>query len=279
MKIRDLPAGHGWAYAGVILGLVASVAGNVANTVLFQSDDVPLQLRIALAVFWPVALGVGIEVLTRINWRGGWKHWAARAILVGPLSLVAAIVSYGHLHHLMLMAGENGTAQGLGPLAIDGTLFGCTVALLVTRVSGQKDPAPEVLTVEVPGPERIVTREVLPDLLPIAPLQPRVPEVPKVPARRAPEVPEATEVLARRVPVSTGRYLAWDIVKAVHVLMDPEDTRGDLAVAELVGVGSKTITRVRRAVRLLKENPHASVPAAWKVPTAVVQVIRQEVTR
>lgn len=264
--MSKLPPGHRWAYFGVGLGLLASIAGNVANTVLVESP-VTLWLRVPFAVVWPVFLGIGIEVLTRIEWERNWKHWGARLVLVGPMSLVAGVMSYLHLNHLMALSGEPGLAQAIGPLAVDGTLFGCTVALLVTRVSARVGQREDPL--KVPADLKV----------------PEVPvsiEVPEVPALEVPKVPEGPRPVSPAGPGTVrtrGTRTAWDVAKAVHVLMDPEDTRTDLAIGDLVGVGPKVIQRTRRAVRLLKANPRAEVPAEWKVPAAVVQVIRQEVTR
>ena len=131
---QKLRPGHGWAYFGVLVGLAASITGNVAHTYLADSD-ISLQLRVPLAVLWPVMLLIGIEVLTRVDWTKNWRHWFARLLLVGPVALVSAFVSYLHLFHLMGLAGETELAQYAGPLAVDGTLFGCTVALLVTRAA------------------------------------------------------------------------------------------------------------------------------------------------
>jgi hypothetical protein len=304
-----LPPGHGWAYLGVVLGLGASVAGNVANTVL-TSSDVDLRLRIPFAVLWPVFLGIGIEVLTRVRWERNWRTWIARALLVGPVSALSAFMSYLHLHHLMIMSGEPGLAQAVGPLAIDGTLFGCTVALLVTRGAGRigvldtrqtmaervaamrtsfdevkqaaksgttvppvtQDPDPRGVPVSpVPFPVSPVPAEVLDlqTLVPVVPTQVPVSNVPGVPGVVPPTGP------ARRAPrVSVG---SWDQEKAVRLVL--EGVQSDLDIASAVGIGSKTIQRMRRAAVLLLSDHTAVVPAAWKVPGNLVDLIRTEVSR
>jgi hypothetical protein len=296
MKTK-LPSGHGWAYLGVVLGLMASVAGNIASTVLTESV-VSLWLRVPLAALWTVFLGIGIEVLTRIEWERNWRHWGARAILIGPMSLVAGFMSYLHLHHLMVLSGEPGAAQAVGPLAVDGTLFGCTVALLVTRYSarnaGQERPtttlAQRVANLKAAGSAVLDAAKapalpavpVLPEGFVTAPAMSQVPLGPEAPVLEeiqvpADEVPVPVSPAAPRAPRTLRTQ--WDVLKAVHILMDPEDTRTDAAIGDLVGVGSKMIQRTRRAVRALKADPKATIPTDWKVPAPVIQVIRAEVSR
>lgn len=248
-----MTTGRQWAYRGIIIGGVASVVGNVASTILKESD-VALYLRVPWAVLWPVCLYVGIEVLTRTPWRRGFLHWITRVVLVGPVSGVAAFVSYLHLHHLMRLSTEPGLAQALGPLAIDGLLFGCTVVLLITRPQDTEVPAvppavPAVL--EVPDLEDTVS-------LPVPAAVPPVLAVPDPP------------------PLVSSRVPAWDPVKVLALI---NEGHGDHDVSSLAGVSSKTVQRVRRAHNLLTKDPNAVVPAAWKVPAAAVLAIREEVSR
>lgn len=261
-SVKDLPPGHGWAYGGVLLGLTASLAGNVANTVLTPSG-VPVLLRVAFALLWPIFLGIGIEVLTRIEWERGWRHWAARAVLVGPVSLVAGFVSYLHLHHLMVLSGEPGLAQAFGPLAVDGTLLGCTVALLLTRVRSRQVPAGTPGPVQVPAEVPAVTE---------VPVPIEVPAVDPAPVLVGPEVPVSPAPVRTRVPVSRGT-VSWDVDLALK-LMDEDPKASDATIGSRVGVGYKVIQRTRRALHLLRQDPHAVVPKEWKVPPMVEDRIR-----
>ncbi len=307
MPKRRMPPGHGWAYLGVVLGLGASIAGNVANTVLTHSD-VPLQLRVPFAVGWPIFMGIGIEVLTRVHWERNWRHWFARVLLMGPMTLVAAFMSYLHLHHLMILSGEPGLAQAVGPVAIDGTLFGCTVALLVTRHAARgADAGPRKSLAERVSAARENVLTVKDAALgkpaePAAPVAPIVETPVAVPAlrdyqREAAAVmtgqfatpPDAVDVELEKLleearPVSPPKPLRtytprgqWDIQKAVELVAEGE--LGDQAIADLVHTSFKSIQRVRRGYKLLRDNPRATVPADWKVPAAVLDVIRREVSR
>ena len=252
--------GRGWAYFGLLLGLAGSTTGNVASTVL-SATDVPLQLRVPFAVAWPVWTWVGIEVLTRTQWSRHWTHWIARLILMGPTTVVAAFVSYLHLSHVMLLAGEPSLARTLGPLAIDGTLFGCTVALLVTRRGTfERDTERRTLADRVSSLRSSV----------LAVKDAAVSGVPAIegPAE-VPEVPAQRSLRTSRTSVLRG---TWDPDKAVRMILDG-DTNED--IAGTVGVGSKMIQRTRRAVLALQQVPPMDIPAEWKVPAEVQRIIRE----
>ncbi|MGV9977853.1 DUF2637 domain-containing protein [Micromonospora wenchangensis] len=138
------PSGRGWAYVGVILGGVVSIAANVAHTYLPKSPDgapagwvpdpgwSPSPLAVALSVFWPVALFVTVEILTRIPWGNGASSVFARVAGVLPVAVVAAVVSYRHLSGLLAHFGEDPLTIAIGPLAVDGLMVMASAALLVT---------------------------------------------------------------------------------------------------------------------------------------------------
>ncbi|MFY1596172.1 DUF2637 domain-containing protein [Micromonospora sp. WMMD737] len=138
-------AGRGWAYVGVILGGVVSIAANVAHTYLPKPpegapagwtpapDWSPSPLAVAFSVFWPVALFVAVEILTRIPWGEGLRWFMARIVGVLPVALVAAVVSYRHLAGLLEHFGEDPLTVAIGPLAIDGLMVMASAALLATN--------------------------------------------------------------------------------------------------------------------------------------------------
>ncbi|MEU8051786.1 DUF2637 domain-containing protein [Micromonospora haikouensis] len=137
--------GRGWAYGGVILGGVVSIAANVAHTYLPKPPDgapagwvpdpgwSPSPLAVALSVFWPVALFVAVEILTRIPWGEGVSSVVARVAGVLPVAVVAAVVSYRHLSGLLEHFGEDPLTIAIGPLAVDGLMVMASAALLVTN--------------------------------------------------------------------------------------------------------------------------------------------------
>lgn len=115
-----------FAYAGVMLGLAASLGANVLH-VMDQPD--PSGWSVAGAAFWPLALLVSSEVLARKRWA---SDRARVAGVVGVLTVagVAAWISYGHVHGLLLSWGEPAASAMLGPLAIDGLMVVSSLALV-----------------------------------------------------------------------------------------------------------------------------------------------------
>ena len=90
------------------------------------------------AVFWPVALLVAIEVLARVSWPAGGRWLVVRFGGLGPVAVVAAVVSYRHLSGLLGFYGEDGITSTVGPLAVDGLMVMATGALLATRPGGAR---------------------------------------------------------------------------------------------------------------------------------------------
>ncbi|MDG4768517.1 DUF2637 domain-containing protein [Solwaraspora sp. WMMD406] len=142
---RRRPApGRVWAYVGVTLGGLVSIAANVAHTYLPKpppgvpdgwtapADWSPSPLAIAISVFWPIALFVAVEILTRITWGDGFWWFLARVVGVLPVALVAAVVSYRHLSGLLAHFGEDPLTVAIGPLAVDGLMVMASAALMVT---------------------------------------------------------------------------------------------------------------------------------------------------
>lgn len=142
--------GLGWARFGFGLGVVASTAANIAHSFTPSADLVhrtnelaaatgrtvdwstwtpPLGTIIA-AAFWPIALVVSVEVISRVMWPEGWRWKLMRFGGVAIVAAVAAFISYKHLHGLIRAYGEDAWSAAVGPLAIDGLMVVCSAALL-----------------------------------------------------------------------------------------------------------------------------------------------------
>ena len=87
------------------------------------------------AVFWPVALLVAIEVLARVAWPPAVRWAVVRFGGLGPVAVVAAVVSYRHLSGLLAFYGEDPITATVGPLAVDGLMVMATGALLATSAA------------------------------------------------------------------------------------------------------------------------------------------------
>jgi len=156
-----------YAVGGMVGGALTSIAANVLHTFV-PPDDWPKSAEYAPevgaivgAIVWPLALLVASEVLAR-------KRWASkRTRMVGTVAvlvvaLVAAVISYQHLHALLLHYHETELSAALGPLAIDGLMIVCSVALVARDAEARESaPCPEVPAqesapeVEVPGREGV----------------------------------------------------------------------------------------------------------------------------
>jgi hypothetical protein len=98
-------SGRRWAYLGAGLGGTVSIAANVAHSYVPPTGAAagwsPHLGAVAGAVFWPVALFVATEILTRVTWPTGRTWWLLRWTGMLPVAAVAALVSYRHLSGLL----------------------------------------------------------------------------------------------------------------------------------------------------------------------------------
>jgi hypothetical protein len=116
-----------WLAFGI--GIIISVSANVGHIwFVTQPSDEALVSAMVFAAFWPVALAVAVEVLSRVTWPAGFR-WPGLlgTILVGGVALV---VSYRHMNGLLLYFGESDLSAMLGPIGVDGLLIVGGFALL-----------------------------------------------------------------------------------------------------------------------------------------------------
>jgi hypothetical protein len=136
-------SGRRWAYIGAALGGTVSIAANIAHSYVPPKELAPELAQgwspnpgaVIGAVFWPVALFVATEILTRVAWPSGRVWWLLRWAGMLPVAFVAALVSYRHLSGLLAFYGEESIVCVLGPLAVDGLMVMATGAILATGQS------------------------------------------------------------------------------------------------------------------------------------------------
>ncbi|MEO6088415.1 MAG: hypothetical protein ABIQ18_35410 [Umezawaea sp.] len=122
------------AWFGFAFGSLVSVAANVLAAWLPAGDNPPgwspsIATQVGAAV-WPVALLVSVEVMSRTAWRAGW-HWTlVRIGGVGVVALGSGVISYGHIHAVLIGWGYDRLGAGVGPLVIDGLMVVSGFALL-----------------------------------------------------------------------------------------------------------------------------------------------------
>src|SRR5690242_7552495 len=104
------PPGRVWARLGFGVGIVASIAANVAHSyvrpVHAAATWVPQSGAIVAAAFWPVALLISIEVISRVQWPDGWLWKLIRHGGLTAVAGIAAVISYRHMSALLRAYGE-----------------------------------------------------------------------------------------------------------------------------------------------------------------------------
>ena len=178
---KPVHPGLGWARFGFGLGVIASTAANIAHSFTPSTELIkrvneradltgqpvdwatwtPPAGTIISAAFWPIALVVSVEVISRVMWPAGWRWKVMRFGGVAVVAAVAAFISYKHLHGLIGSYGEDAWSAAVGPLAIDGLMLVCSAALLAIGQSKRtadtpSDPTPtEDEVVHTPDPVQV----------------------------------------------------------------------------------------------------------------------------
>jgi hypothetical protein len=140
-----------------VLGIAVSIAGNIGHA---ASDGMRPGEWLG-AAFWPSALMLSVEILTRVRWQPQKRWWVARFAALVLVSVVAAVLSYLHLRSLMLFWGEHPFQATIGPLAVDGLMLMAATALL--SISHEKAPEPIAVVEALPEPVAVpdsVDREI-----------------------------------------------------------------------------------------------------------------------
>jgi hypothetical protein len=158
----DTADGRGVAFAGLVVGVAVSVAGNVAHAFVPPPDAAPgwgppVGLVLS-APAWPLILFLAVEVMLQVPWPSAWYYAAVRWGGLSVVALVAGYISYQHLSALLTYWGEDAlttpvgpvvlNAADLGPFAVDGLMVMCAGALLALR---DRQPARPQLAITVVG--------------------------------------------------------------------------------------------------------------------------------
>ncbi|WP_433622749.1 helix-turn-helix domain-containing protein [Nocardia sp. CA-120079] len=151
--------GRGVAWAGFIFGAVLSVAANWLHTWL-PAATMPdgwhpgVAPQIGSAV-WPIGLLLSVEVLSRTRWRRGLGWMLARYIGAGSVALGSAVISYGHVHDVLLNWGYGAVGAAVGPIVLDGLMVISGFAML-----SESTPSDTTAT---PAPVATAVRNTQPD--------------------------------------------------------------------------------------------------------------------
>lgn len=150
-------SGKAIAWLSFTLGILVSIAGNIGHA----ASDGMKPGEWAGAAFWPLALMLTIEILTRVRWQPEKRWTVARFAALILVAMVAAVLSYRHLAGLMTYWGEDPLNAYLGPLAVDGLMLIAATALL--SISKERAVVqPEATQVPVSAPEQVPVSDAAP---------------------------------------------------------------------------------------------------------------------
>jgi len=140
---RGVHTYRAWAVSGMLGGACTSVAANVAHVFVppvgAPAGWAPEPGAVLAAIVWPLALLGATEVLARKRWAHRWMRLLGTlAVLV--VALVAAVISYQHLHDLLIHYGESQLSATIGPLGIDGLMLVCSTALVAADTPSDTAP-------------------------------------------------------------------------------------------------------------------------------------------
>lgn len=213
----ETPAGGRFvSWVGFVFGSIMSIAANVLHTWIPQPPKgapdgwtpvagwaPSIAAQIGSAV-WPVALLLSVEVLSRVQWPTEWAWKLARYGGVGAVGLGSALISYGHLHDVLLAWGYGELGAAVGPLVLDGLMVVSGFALLAHGDKPAKGAVVE--TPAVVEPETVTPPVVEAPTEPVVE-KPRLRSVPAAKARRtvSAAVAEHQEKLAKIVTAGGGR--------------------------------------------------------------------------
>ena len=242
------------AWTALLLGAVMSVAANALHVVQVTgpaSTEGVSAAQVIGAAFWPVALLISVEVIARVAWPDGVAFVLLRWGGVGAVALVAAIVSYGHMHGLLLHWGEAGITALLGPVGVDGLVTVGASALMAIghqptvkptaapvkdRPEPAPAPAPAPAPIEVPSP-------VEPE--PVAQTRrPAVPEVTPEPSPVPDPVPPVVDLSGLRLPESVTSKISTHLSEVMAAGQTP--TAEGVAAAGRVpaSIATKVLTHL-----------------------------------
>jgi hypothetical protein len=138
--------GRGLAWAAFVLGAVMSVAANVVRATyhptfaVASGPDVgrhvawsPTPGAMVAAAFWPLALLLAAELVTRVRWPEGLGYALVRYAGLGLVAVGAGVISYRHLAELLSIWGYDVVSAHIGPLVIDGLMLVAGLAVLAVE--------------------------------------------------------------------------------------------------------------------------------------------------
>lgn len=159
--------GYWFALGGFLLGSVESVAFNVLAAFISPTgytfaNWLPNLPSLAGAAVWPIALLVSVEVLARVEWETGWGWWLVRVGGIVAVAASSAVISYFHIHDVLVYWKYGALQAFVGPFVIDGQMLisgfalyaigrASRAALTASQDAAAEAPATPSRTLDVPA--------------------------------------------------------------------------------------------------------------------------------
>lgn len=129
----------GWALGGFMFGAASSLGLNLEAAWLGITKAIghaPYGKQ-AAAVMWPLLLIFSVEVMSRTAWpeTDGWKTWGWLAVRFGgfgTIGVTSAVISYGHVHTVLIYWGYTEAQARSGAFCLDALMVLCGFARLAT---------------------------------------------------------------------------------------------------------------------------------------------------
>jgi hypothetical protein len=139
-------SGRAWARAGIALGAASSLGINYQAAWLTVTGHAPYAKQ-AAAVMWPLFLIATVEVMARTTWPkvGGWKTWGWLVVRFGGLGSIgtsSAVISYTHVHAVLMYWGYGEAGARAGAVCMDGLMVLCGFALLASNRTAETTTKP-----------------------------------------------------------------------------------------------------------------------------------------
>jgi hypothetical protein len=114
----------------LLLGLVASVAGNIQSILLDTPEGEAVSIGSMIsAVWWPAILFLMIEIAIHTPWAKTGADRLAQWAGAGVIGALAFYISYFHLAHVLSSFNYDVVSRYMGPLAVDTAMMVATYAL------------------------------------------------------------------------------------------------------------------------------------------------------
>lgn len=137
-------SGQRWARAGFAFGAAGSLAGNVLAAWLPYGEapgKIPGHAPFAQqagSLVWPICLIVAVEVMSRIDWPDGVPWKIARFGGLGALAAGCAVISYGHIQHVLTAWNYGRFGSTAGAVVLDALMVLCGFAMLAAKKAADK---------------------------------------------------------------------------------------------------------------------------------------------